>query len=274
MILRKFRDDWTPPILRRAARVLRRRRDDRVYFEGDFGSWSQAMSHCSGYQHDQILQKVLSATLRVIRGEFAYERDSINFTQPEYSWPILGALMWVAHSKGGAVRVLDFGGSLGSTFFQHLGFLRAIPQLRWRVVEQPNFVDAGRAHLQSDSLSFHEDLSEACSDGNPDFLLASSVLQYIAEPISMLNRLIDLQPHLFMLDRTCFDRRANRAVLKIQHVPASIYKASYPCWFLDELEVDSVIKSRGYELVAEFPALDRLDERAEWKGKLFRRVGA
>jgi len=271
MNLRQVRDDWVPPILRRCMRALRGKPRNAIQFHGDYARWEEAQRCCGGYHHEKILDRVLESTMRVVRGEAAFERDSVNFAKPEYAWPLLSALLWSAARRGGALRVVDYGGSLGSAYFQHRRFLSHLKELRWRVVEQPHFVAAGIKHLQDEHLRFHTDLQDACRDDRPDVVLASSVLQYLPDPVRALDELASIHAQVLLLDRTCFDREMDRAVLRVQRVPASIYEASYPCWFLDEAQIDHVACSHGYEVVAEFPALDRLDVRAEWKGKIFMR---
>lgn len=271
MNLRQIRDDWVPLVLRRFVRSLRGKPRNVIQFHGDYARWEEAQVCCGGYQADQILDRVLKSTLRVARGEAAFERDSVSFATPEYAWPLLAALLWSAARNGGSLRVVDFGGSLGSAYFQHRRFLSSLRELRWRVVEQPHFVAAGVKFLQDESLRFHVNLQDACREDRSDVVLASSVLQYLPDPVRALNDLASIHAPLLVLDRTCFDREVGRAVLRVQRVPASIYEATYPCWFLDEAQIDRVACSHGYEVVAEFPALDRLDVRAEWKGKIFMR---
>ena len=70
-----------------------------------------------------ILDKVLAATLKVKQGQAVFERDSVLFDEIEYSWPLLAGLMWAAASNGGKLNVLDFGGALGSSYYQNRKFL-------------------------------------------------------------------------------------------------------------------------------------------------------
>lgn len=267
--LRKLREDWVPPILRRAMRQFRARRDTSIRFEGTFATWAEAEALCLGYGHERILQRVLEATLRVVRGEAAFERDSCTFSEPAYSWPLMSMLLRVALRNNGELRVLDFGGALGSTYFQHKRLLSDVHNLEWCVVEQPHFVEAGRNFVQDCQLKFFEGLAAVSQLGRLDIVLASSVLQYMPDPEVSLSQLASLGAEAIVLERTCFNRQHGEAALRIQHVPPTIYQASYPCWFLDEARLDQIVADRGYELIADFPALDRLDARAEWKGKIF-----
>ena len=60
------------------------------------------------------------------------------------------------------VNILDFGGSLGSSYFQNRKLLEGIP-VEWNVVEQANFVDYGRREVPE--INFHYKISD-CKDKN------------------------------------------------------------------------------------------------------------
>ena len=102
--------DWLPPVLHN---YLNRffGSENNTCFEGSYNTWQEADAHCNGYDNMDILEKVLTATLKVKNGEAVYERDSVIFDQIEYSWPVLTGLMCAAAQNSGCLKVLDFGGS-------------------------------------------------------------------------------------------------------------------------------------------------------------------
>jgi len=57
-------------------------------------------------------------------------------------------------------------------------------------------------------------------------------------------------------------------VVKVQHVPPSIYKASYPCWFLSRARFMAVLE-RDYQLEAELPQHDPPVEGTVFAGLYF-----
>ena len=134
-VLKTIARELLPPVL---LRLLRQAYGGAIHFEGDFATWEDARAHCTGYDNDEILAKVLAASLKVKAGEAAFERDSVLFDEIEYVWPVLTGLMWAAARSGGSLNVLDFGGALGSSYFQSKNFLQSLPDLRWNVVEQPH----------------------------------------------------------------------------------------------------------------------------------------
>jgi putative methyltransferase (TIGR04325 family) len=240
-----------------------------VSFEGVYASWEEASADCAGYDADEILAKVQTATLKVKNGDAVYERDSVLFDEIEYAWPVLACLMWVAARSAGKLSVLDFGGSLGSCFFQYRKFLQYLPELRWNVVEQLHFVIAGRNHFQDELLRFYKTTSECLSENQPNVILMSSVLQYLSDPYSVLQELLSLNVSVFVIDRTCYLNHGDNDLIRVQHVPDSLYQANYPCRFFVENNVFNVFRANGFKLMESFNSLDKLCKEASWKGHIF-----
>lgn len=216
--------DWLPPIV---ARSLRRQRGKGISFEGEFATWDEAASRCTGYDAQGILDKVLEATLKVKRGEAAFERDSVLFNEIEYSWPMLAGLMWAAARNGGKLNVLDFGGALGSSYFQNRTFLQALPDVRWSVVEQAHYVEIGVTHVQDELLRFYKTIEECLNENQPNVILLSSVLQYLYDPNRVMEVLSLTGAMCLIIERTPFSNESKDKIL-IQKVPSYIYGGSYP----------------------------------------------
>ncbi|MDO8590885.1 MAG: methyltransferase, TIGR04325 family, partial [bacterium] len=143
---KKLVKDLLPPIITRA--ITGTKRPKYLNFSGNYKSWEEALRHSSGYDTDVILEKVKSAALKVKRGEAAFERDSVAFGKPKYVWPVLAILLWIASQKQNSLTVMDFGGSLGSLYFQHRKFLDQLNKLSWNVVEQPKFALCGKENFE------------------------------------------------------------------------------------------------------------------------------
>jgi len=136
--------EWTPP---RIAEAVRNSSRARITFEGPVPSWEEARIASGGYDDASILDKVRDATLKVKHGEAAYERDSVIFPAVAYTWPLLAGLMSTAALHDGRLSVLDFGGSLGSSYFQNRAFLDTLSDVSWGVVEQRHYVACGQELL-------------------------------------------------------------------------------------------------------------------------------
>ncbi len=259
---------WLPPLL---VQALRHFGGSGIRFKGNYTTWEEAAAQCMGYDAAPILAKVLNATLKVKSGEAVYERDSVLFDEVEYAWPVTAGLMWAAALSGCRLDVLDFGGSLGSSYFQNRAFLTGLPLVRWSVVEQAHYVEAGRKHVQDETLKFYDSVENCKLEGRPNVILLSSVLQYLPEPNIILNILCDIGADFIIIDRTPFLNLKGSSVIKIQQVPSSIYSASYPCWFFEMSELIEFIESRGYLKIEAFNSLDKLANSATWRGFIFKR---
>jgi putative methyltransferase (TIGR04325 family) len=220
-------------------------------WSGDYKAWDHAKSLTKGYDENGILEKVRDATLKVKSGEAAYERDSVIFEKIEYSWPLLAALLWAGCRNKNSLHVLDFGGSLGSSYFQNRKFLEVLHQLLWSVVEQPNFVQTGKKYVETDCLFFHNSIEETINEkGKPDLLLISCTLPYLEKPYELLQQLITYDIPYLVIDNTPFNYKSGDR-LTIQKVNPSIYMASYPCWFLDYQQILNIVKTK-YRIVEEY----------------------
>jgi len=251
-VIRNIVKDLLPPaVLRLARKILFR--ESQIRFKGHFATWEEACAHCTGYDYPQILAKVLDSTLKVKRGDAVYERDSVLFDRIEYAWPVLAGLMLAATHHGGRLNVLDFGGSLGSSYFQNRNFLQTLPEVRWNVVEQVHYVEAGQANIQDNQLKFYSTIEDCLSENQPNVVLLSGVLQCLPNTFEIVGALSTIGAEVIILDRTVVNKGAYDRIY-IQYVPEEIYKASYPCRSISE---GKLIRSFGpdYKLWVSFPSL-------------------
>jgi putative methyltransferase (TIGR04325 family) len=220
------------------------------WFRGDYATWAAAQAASGGYADGAILDRILSATLAVVRGQAVFERDGVLFHEPEPDAPLLQALEEVRRSTGGGLRVLDFGGSLGSTYWRLRGDLPSGPELVWDVVEQSGFVEAGRKHLAGERVRFFSDVREAEAAGPHDVLLCSCVLQYLEAPARTLAEWRGLKiPFLLLNNLPLHAVGPDR--LRVQHVRPDIYRASYPVWFFNRAALLARL-APDYEVMREF----------------------
>lgn len=247
--------------------LLRSRFGNR--FEGDFPSWAEARAVCSGYDDTAIVARIAEGVRAVKSGRAAGERDGVLFDEPICSWPALASLLLIACGRGGRLSVVDFGGSLGTSYRQNQRYLSQLQEVRWVVVEQAAFVAAGRSEFQDEQLEFSTDLDEAISQREPDVILLSGVLQYLPEPQKFLEELLKKPVEYLLFDRTPLIA-GDRDRLTVQRVPAHINAASYPAWFFARAPFMSTL-SAHFDLVAEFAAPERVNIPAKYIGALWRR---
>lgn len=263
---RRIARDLIPPALTRAIAGR-----GALRFADGYANWAAAESAAGTYSESSILAQVQAATDRVIAGDAAFERDGVTFDQMEYRWPVVAALLWRASVGGGRLSVLDFGGSLGSSLRQTGTLLDEI-DLTWGVVEQPSFVAAGAAYA-SERLRFFTSVQKCVEATSPTFALLSSVLQYLPDPEGVLTAVRDCGVDTLLIDRTPMTD-VDRNIPVVQHVPAQIYRASYPAWLLSRPRLLDALP--GWRLVADIDGIEPdmrttggLDFR--WRGMLMTR---
>ncbi|TGL56534.1 methyltransferase, TIGR04325 family [Leptospira ognonensis] len=221
---------------------------DPFGFFGNYDSWKAASDECSGYDSNLILEKCKQALLQVRDGKAVAERDSVLLDEKVYSWPILAAL-FKASTELGDLHVLDFGGSLGSSYYQNIGMIQNVLK-SWSIVEQNNFVVCGKENFQNDRLKFFETTEAAFQSAKPNVLLLSSVLPYIEDPSSLIESFLKYNFPYILIDRTYFLLQGGDRITK-QVVPPWIYDASYPAWFFNQEKFIQLFLGK-YELVADF----------------------
>ncbi|GAT31996.1 putative methyltransferase, LIC12133 family [Terrimicrobium sacchariphilum] len=224
-------------------------------FSGDYPSWDVAAAECGGYDADQIFIKIKEAAIAVRDGFAAFERDSVLFEKPEYRWETLAALLWQAARDRGELRVLDFGGSLGSVYFQSRVYLTGLPRLLWGVVEQPHYVDFGNRELSSEALRFFREIDQGIEEVRPNAAFFGASLQYVDSPFDILDSFLSRRVSSVIFDKLALiDQPEDR--LTIQRVPKNVYEASYPAWFFSECRFLKYVKSAGYSCVSEWRNVD------------------
>ncbi len=238
-------------VLIRKIRQSKKKEIESGWF-GDFLTWDDALMESGKYDDAIIFEKVKEATLKVINGEGAFERDSVIFEKLEYSWPLLGCLLKVA-APNNKLRIIDFGGSLGSSFIQHKSFLDHLDYFEWNVVEQKHFVEFGQSNIKIKGLFFHDSIQKIEKLGDIDCIIFSSVLQYLREPQEIIKLVNDSKIKYVIIDKTAIIQ-SDKSRITVQKVPEHIYSASYPTRFFSEKELLDMFVN--YDLIIDFPSFE------------------
>ncbi|QQL48422.1 methyltransferase, TIGR04325 family [Mucilaginibacter ginkgonis] len=260
--------EFVPAIVKRILR-----HSFKYGWHGRYQSWQQALSKTTGYNAGSVLQRVRAAAAEVKNGRAVYERDAITYDHVEVAYPLLATLLWIASLNGNNLSIIDYGGSLGTSYRQNYPFLKHLKTLQWGLIEQEMFVTEGKANFEDQHLKFYYNLEEClAAQANPQLWLFSSSLQYMEKPYELLQHVKDSGIEFFMIDRTAFiDEPDDR--LTIQSVPPAFYDASYPCWFFSESKMNNFLADT-FEPVYDFLSGQKvvlgLDEM-DYKGRLWRR---
>jgi len=232
---------------------------------GHFNTWQEAQALATGYNAANILEKTKISLLKVKNGEAVYERDSVTFDKKEYPFPAIATLLRIAIENNNVLNVVDFGGSLGSTWFQVKDFIPEQVRVTWTVVEQKAYVDCGKQHFEDDQLRFAFSIDECFEKTRPQIVILSSVIQYLEKPHDFLHNLVTREPSFIFFDRTAFLKSPGADRLTLQIVPPDIYDASYPSWFFNE---QTFLKHfNKYKLIAEFAPVVAAEQNITIDGK-------
>lgn len=217
--------------------LFKKKKEDKSQYGwfGNFASWAEAKDLASGYAASNILEKTKQSLLKVKNGEAVYERDSVLFDKKEYPYAIISALLYIAVKNGNKLNVVDFGGSLGSTWFQVRDFIPNEIKVSWSIVEQEAYVKEGKAHFADEVLDFYFTIDDCiAAKGEINVILLSSVVQYLEKPHDFLDQLAAYNIDYLLFDRTAFIYGDIEDRITLQIVPPDIYEAKYPAWFFNE----------------------------------------
>lgn len=264
--LKPVMKELIPPIILKAYNKIR---NNSYGLFGNYQSWEAAMKDSVGYDSDVILNKVRDSLLKVKKGEAIGEKDSCLFDKNQYSCPVLAGLLRIASIKGNKLSVLDFGGSLGSYYYQLRHFLSDLDELRWSIVEQEKFVRCGQEFFEDNELKFYYDIENCLMYENPDVILLSGVIQYLPDPYAFLENLVKYNFDYIVFDRTPFIEGCKER-LTVQKVDPKIYEASMPAYFFNQDKFLSYL-TEFYDFLGGFESPDKVNIPSSFKGFFFKR---
>ncbi|WP_305862904.1 methyltransferase, TIGR04325 family [Helicobacter cholecystus] len=251
--MKQFLKSLIPPIILQILNFTTRR---SIQWSGDYKSFDEAQAQSKGYDPDIYLSKLIDAVKIVKDDESKCERDSILFDKIIYPYPLLSNLFSLStYFQAKSLYILDFGGSMGSIYFQNRKFLHTLPHFTWNILEQDKIIQAGKKYFQTQELLFHSSFSEAANHIKPldtKILILSSVMQYVKTPYKILQSLIDrFNFDAIIVDRTPFNINSSHRIT-IQKVPQKIYQTQYPCHLFSKEEFISFFTHNHYSLFDEF----------------------
>ena len=243
---------------------------DVVIWYGNYQTWSEALKHCTGYDHPRILEKVKKSSLKVKNGDAAYERDSVIFIQPRSSDRLLDEILQLEEKMKSPMQVLDFGGSLGSIYYQNKEVISTNNNRSWSVVEQHHFVEAGKKDFEDKMLKFYYSVNECVLHHPINIILCAGVIQCLEKPFEWLEKFIALNACYIIISRTSMVEQKQN-LLTIQYVPESIIESSYPCWFFVKSNLIFFMKNNGYKLKTEWYDIFVEGKLCTWQNLIFKK---
>ncbi|QNK61057.1 methyltransferase, TIGR04325 family [Pedobacter sp. PAMC26386] len=200
---------------------------------GNHPNWDVLAASVDGYSSPNILDITKNSLLQVKNGNAIYERDSVLFDKIVHPFPLLTCLFRSAYLLKRPMNILDFGGSLGTTYFQTKHFIGPDICASWNIVEQEHYVSVAKEHFEDHCLKFFSSIEACLQVQKIDLVLLSGSVQCLPEPHLFLQKLAGYNFDFIIFDRTAF-HHGEQDRLTLQVVPPEIYKAAYPSWFFNE----------------------------------------
>ena len=220
-------------------------RNKSIRLKSIFFTYSDALNYSDGYDNPKIAETLRSNAHHMLNTPKAYVRDGIVFNCGKYSYALLGAIY--AEDKKHDINVLDFGGNLGSLYYQHLEYLRRGIN-KWIVIEQSYLIEITKEFKFDDKLVYYPVL-DYVKDYHFDLIILSSVLPYLEDPYDILNDLLAFHADFVFIDRTYFcDFKAWDFVMIQENLNTGI---NYPVWIFNKLKMIQYFELKGYHLVDE-----------------------
>lgn len=149
-------------------------------------------------------------------------------------------------AETGQIRILDFGGGIGSGFLQLLSSLPSTTKIEYLIVDLEQMCNAGRKIFANDER-IHFVTTLPPSSQVFDLVYVNSVLQYIEDYKTTLENLACVGSPFLLLTRLAAGDFPTFATQQI-NVPEQIF----PFWFLNVQEVNQILRGSGYEVASDF----------------------
>ena len=158
-----------------------------------------------------------------------------------HEYPLAPIVALLAEQKNDAVRILDFGGGLASSFPSIAASLPNPERVEFEVVESKPICQKGRQLYSAfANVAFHEHMPEP--DRERDIIHAGSSLHYVRDWKAMLRRFADYQPTVVMLSGLMAGEIKTFASYQ------NYYGAKCPVWFWNVNDILDAMHELNFKL--------------------------
>lgn len=208
-------------------------------WEGVYRSFAEAGGDRAVFDGEIWLEKAVARAKDVMAQAAPASTISPSATSNDYFLPVVAAL---AASKGKVLHVLDFGGSLATSYFALEAMIPADRRVSFEIVETAAVCKRGRELFSNrKNLSFRTTVPGA--DERFDIVHCGSSLHYVENWAELLDRFAALQPqYLIFSDLPAAD---NRTFVTTQ----LFYGSRIPVHFWNVGEFIASVEAMGFELV-------------------------
>lgn len=161
-----------------------------------------------------------------------YEQDSVIFNKPRPNKFFIDFLLndYIKQIKlNKKIKVLDYGGSFGNTFFSLEKYLNL--KFDWYVYDQKKKVQLAKEAKVFKPVNFLYK-HQIKKNNYYDIILFSTSLQYMENPFLALEELKNSSKNILINNLILTNSKKN--YLRIERPDPTIYGYTYPCWFLSK----------------------------------------
>jgi len=225
-----------PPIFLKLVMPVRNER--RLVWEGIYPDRRSIATLNDRYDDDIQVKKHSAWTENAL--------DALRRGERPVLWhDTLAIVAAIVGASEGKVRVLDFGGGVGSGYVHLLASLCNNAAIDYHVVELSAMCAEGRRLFSNDKrITFHDSLSKF--NGQPDIVYVNSVLQYIDDYGELLRRLAALNARFVLLARSAVGNFPTFATKQL-----NLQSKILAYWFLNRDEIVGQLKAWGYTSIYE-----------------------
>ena len=240
---------------------------DQIFIRGNFLEWEDARKCSTGYDDEKTMELFLDQTIDELnKDKKNFEQDGIARNERVPNKNFINAIE-IATSNEPKLKFLDFGGGLGSLFLNNFENSPNELKRNWIVFEQRLLVKKAIRIKRLKKLSFTNSKSKFLKNVPNNFIILSSVLQYLKDPMKTLEEVLIKKPKYIFIDRTPFlNSSGGPSILKLQDNPSYLGSSSYPIWLFAPDAFLNLFCRYGFKSITEFNSPDKLSHLATWKG--------
>jgi len=116
-----------------------------------------------------------------------------------WDYPVI---FWLGRILTAGSSVLDFGGSVGISYYSFSKHLSFPTGLTWKVCDTPEVVESGRAIAEEEGAANLTFTSEFHDGSGSDILIAAGMLHYVDEPLAALVSRLPEKPKHILVNKT------------------------------------------------------------------------
>lgn len=244
-----------PPILTDIVTKVFYAKKKKYGFCGKYTNWELAVQQTTGWETSIILEKIKQSTNQLEIKNDSFERDGEIISSSNQNYPIMYSILNSVDLEKRDLKIIDFGGSLGTHYYRYKPFINNTIKVLWAIIEQKKYVDIAKSKNNNPEIIFHYSISEAKILNNYDTFFSSGTLQYIEKPYDLINEITNHKFSHIIFDRLFFIDDIEEQITTQSVDPNLFYEASFPVWLFNEMKFKNYL-TQNYNLISEFKSED------------------